>query len=283
MKIRTNINGLSTNLTMEKGILHTGEKDKKNKIENYFRDKISYPSVSVMGYDVLSAKLNGFIFSARKTVINTINAHSFVVAEHDKDFSNALKSADVLIPDGFPIVMAAKFLNDTRIYKIAGEDLFFHLLYNLNESSGSCFFLGSTDKTLDKIKSRLDEEYPNIKARFYSPPFKQEFSEEDNEKMIKEINQFHPDVLFVGMTAPKQEKWVHENGKKIDAKTITSIGAVFDFYARNIKRPSEFWRSLRLEWFVRLIKEPRRLWRRYLVSSPIFFKYLLEYKIGLRK
>lgn len=284
MKINSTINSLSINSQVRgEKITTTIEEEKRNNLETYFRENINYPSVGVMGFNVFSSKLNGFNFSFRKTVINTINAHSFVVAQNDKDFSNALQFSDVLIPDGFPIVMAAKMLKNATIYKIAGEDLFFHLLHSLNKSSGSCFFLGSTEKTLEKIKSRLEEEYPHVKATFYSPPFKQQFSEEDNKNMIQAINQYQPDVLFVGMTAPKQEKWVHENAEYIHAKTICSIGAVFDFYARNIKRPSKFWRFLRLEWFIRLVKEPRRLWRRYLVSSPIFFKYLFLYKFGFIK
>jgi N-acetylglucosaminyldiphosphoundecaprenol N-acetyl-beta-D-mannosaminyltransferase len=92
--------------------------------------------------------------------------------------------------------------------------------------------------------------------------------------MIAAVNEVKPDVLFVGMTAPKQEKWGHANKKKLDAKTICAIGAVFDFYAGTVERPSQFWINLQLEWFIRLVKEPKRMWRRYLYYGP-FFLYLL--------
>jgi N-acetylglucosaminyldiphosphoundecaprenol N-acetyl-beta-D-mannosaminyltransferase len=252
-------------------------------LDENIHDKMSYPSVNVMGYNVYSGKLNDIEFAEQKTVINTINAHSYVVARGDEGFKKALQSPDILIADGFPIVMAARWLKDKSIQKIAGEDIFFYLLNKLNYSSGSCFFLGSSEETLGKIKNRLTFEFPKIKAEFFSPPFRDKFKSEDNEVMIGRINQFKPDVLFIGMTAPKQEKWVLENYNHIDAKIICSIGAVFDFYSRNIKRPSKFWRFLRLEWFIRLVKEPRRLWRRYLVSSPIFFKHLFLHKFGYKK
>ena len=249
----------------------------------YIKDLTNYPSVPVMGYNVYSGKLKDLQFSGTRTIVNTLNAHSFVVARKDESFHKALSSSDILIADGFPIVMAARILNSGTIYKIAGEDMFFFLLNQLKQTSGSCFFLGSSGQTLKKIQKRLKNEYPEVNARFFSPPFKQKFTDRDNLEMISRVNQFKPDVLFVGMTAPKQEKWVYENAPGIDARIICSIGAVFDFYARNITRPSKFWVSLRMEWFIRLLKEPKRLWRRYFVSSPVFFKYLLYYKTGILK
>lgn len=280
VKIKTQNNYLFTRPSNFEDYSSSTVKKRKFQDDN-IHDKMSYPSVNVMGYDVYSGRLHDIEFAEQKTVINTINAHSYVVARTDEGFRKALQSPDILIADGFPIVMAAKWLKDKSIRKIAGEDIFFYLLKKLNFSAGSCFFLGSSEETLEKIKNRLTFEFPNIKAEFFSPPFKEKFLKEDNELMIGKINQFNPDVLFIGMTAPKQEKWVHENYSYIDAKIICSIGAVFDFYSRNIKRPSKFWVLLRLEWFIRLIKEPRRLWKRYLLSSPRFLKELVFIKLGL--
>ena len=122
---------------------------------------------------------------------------------------------------------------------------------------------------------RLEREHPGVRAGFFSPPFKAEFSKDDNESMIKAINEFDPEVLFVGMTAPKQEKWVHENRHLLNAKVICSIGAVFDFYAGTKKRPGKLWRKTGLEWLPRFFMEPGRLWKRNLVSTPLFIWYVL--------
>jgi N-acetylglucosaminyldiphosphoundecaprenol N-acetyl-beta-D-mannosaminyltransferase len=99
--------------------------------------------------------------------------------------------------------------------------------------------------------------------------------------MISAINNFAPDILFVGMTAPKQEKWVYLNKSQINAKIICSIGAVFDFYSGNIKRPNQFWINLGLEWLIRFLKEPRRLFNRNFISTPLFLFYVLKAKLFL--
>lgn len=234
-----------------------------------------------MGYRVFSDNLEKISWiNNSPLVINTINAYSYIVARDDKQFKIALQESDILVPDGFPVVVAAKFLKKEKIQKVAGADVFKSLCEKLNQSGGSCFFLGSSEITLEKIKERLSEDYPNIKAGFYSPPYKKEFSDEENTQMLNEVNSFKPDVLFVGMTAPKQEKWVASHSKKLQVGLVTSIGAVFDFYARTTSRPSAFWVNNNLEWFIRLLKEPKRLWKRYLVYSPLFFYHMLAYKIS---
>lgn len=113
----------------------------------------------------------------------------------------------------------------------------------------------------------------------HASPFKEKFSDKENRDIINCINALTPDVLFVGMTAPKQEKWAYEHFEKINAKHVCCIGAVFDFYAGTIERPPQWMIKLGLEWLGRLIKEPRRLWHRYLISSPVIIKDVLEYKL----
>lgn len=241
-------------------------------------------TIDLLTYEVCGSDLNEIgLKDNGAVVINTINAYSYVVAKKDPLFRKALQSSAVLVPDGFPIVVAAKFLKGKKIKKIAGADVFFHYCEKLNSEKGKCFFMGSSEKTLERIKIRLNTEYPNISTGFYSPPFKKEFSDEENKEIITHINAFSPDVLFVGMTAPKQEKWVHQFCNQINAQVIASIGAVFDFYAGTVDRPSEFWIKLNLEWFIRLLKEPKRLWKRYLIYSPIFFIDMLLAKVRLKK
>lgn len=211
-------------------------------------------------------------------IINTINPHSYCIAKKDNKFKEALKSSDILLPDGVGIVLAERFLNDKRIKKIAGYDLFLFLMKNLDIEGGAAFFLGASSETLSKIKARSLKEFPNIRVGGFSPPYKKKFSIEESKKMCKEVNDFKPDVLFVGMTAPKQEKWVQEFKDELFVRNICSIGAVFDFYAGNIKRSSRFWIDLGLEWLPRLLKEPKRLFYRNFISSPKFILEVLSFK-----
>jgi N-acetylglucosaminyldiphosphoundecaprenol N-acetyl-beta-D-mannosaminyltransferase len=240
-------------------------------------------TTKVFEYNVFSAGIDSIKLTDSILVINTINAYSYIVAKSDPTFSEALKASDILLPDGFPVVTAAKWLAHEKIVKIAGADIFYHLCGYLNGIKGRCFFLGSSDSTLALIEARLKKDFPNITAGYYSPPYKKIFSAEDNQKMIEAVNAFEPNVVFVGMTAPKQEKWVHEHSKKLKTGIICSIGAVFDFYAGSVKRPAPFWIRMKLEWFIRLLKEPRRLWKRYLVYSPLFFVDLILWKVGVRR
>lgn len=240
----------------------------------------SLSTLPLKDYSIFNGVLNQIGF-AQKILINTINQYSFCIAEEDVNFKQSLQYADVLLPDGMAIVAAVRLLTGQKIKKIAGADMHRHLLQELNQKGGSCFYLGSSDNTLLKIKERVLIDFPNIRVGTFSPPFKTEFSQTDNEKMVETVNAFKPDVLFVGMTAPKQEKWAYTHKQQLDAKIICTIGAVFDFYAGTVKRPSPFWINLRLEWFIRLLKEPKRMWQRYLYYGPVFIKHILEQKIKL--
>ena len=212
--------------------------------------------------------------------INTINAHSYNVAQKDVEFATTLLDSDYVIPDGQSIVWARRLLLKENIKRIAGADLFFWEMERMNKENGSVFFLGSTNKTLDKIKEKLIQEYPNVIVNVYSPPYKASFSEEENNEMISAINKANPHVLFVGMTAPKQEKWIAQHIDRINVQHVCAIGAVFDFYAGNIKRAPEWMQDKGLEWLYRLMKEPRRMWKRYIIGNTKFFFYILKEKIS---
>jgi len=238
--------------------------------------------IKCMQYHITAQELSEMTISD-KQVIDTLNAYSFVVAESNPQFKHALQQSDILVADGFPVVMAVRLLTEKRIQKIAGADLFAHFMSKLNQIAGKVFFLGSSDETLAKIKSKVAIDYPNVKVAIYSPPFKPEFNDQDSATMIEKVNKEQPDVLFVGMTAPKQEVWVELHKELLDAKVLCQIGAVFDFYAGNVRRAPAWMIKMKLEWFYRLIKEPRRMWKRYLVYSPLFFWYLLLYFVGIKK
>jgi N-acetylglucosaminyldiphosphoundecaprenol N-acetyl-beta-D-mannosaminyltransferase len=240
------------------------------------------PVIKILGYDIFSGEKQ-FFSNGFRGVVNTISPHSYIEARNDSLFHEALMASDIIIPDGVGIVMACKVLAGKKTTKIAGSDLHEVIINALNERKGSCFYLGSSDATLQKIKERFSREQPAVRVGLFSPPYKTVFNKVDTDSMINAVNEFNPDVLFVGITAPKQEKWVHENRHLINAPVICSIGAVFDFYAGTVKRPGKFWISIGLEWLPRLIREPRRLWRRTLISTPLFIWYVLCEKFRVTK
>ncbi len=220
--------------------------------------------------------------TSQKLLVSCLNQYTYCIAEEDVQFKEALLNSEVLLPDGIGIVAAVKFLNGKRIKKIAGADLHLYLLQQLNAAGGRCFYLGSAEATLQKIKERLSLEFPAVKVGFYAPPHAAQFSEAESTAMVDAVNSFNPDVLFIGMTAPKQEKWAHAHKERLNARAICCIGAVFDFYAGTVERPHPFMISIGLEWFGRLLSEPKRLWRRYLYYGPIFLWLLFKEKKSSR-
>lgn len=237
-----------------------------------------FETLALFDYSILASDI-GFLQPGSKCVVNTINQYSYIMAEKDPVFKKALLGSDVLLPDGIGIVVAAKVMTNKKIKKIAGADLHLYLLQRLQATGGSCFYLGSSETTLSAIGQRLGREFPGVRAGFYSPPFKQVFDENDNRKMVEAVNTFRPDVLFIGMTAPKQEKWSADHRDQLQANVICSIGAVFDFYAGTISRPGNIWIKLGLEWFVRLVREPRRMSKRYLYYGFPFVLMIARQKI----
>lgn len=208
-----------------------------------------------------------------KLLINTINAHSYNTALKDELFAEALTKGDVLIPDGVSIVKACKWLKAKSQPKerIAGWDLFVFEMDKLNRKGGKCFFMGSSEKVLSLIKKRAAVDYPNIIVETYSPPYKPEFSKEDNDAIIEAINKANPDLLWIGMTAPKQEKWTYSHWNELNIHChVGTIGAVFDFFAGTVARAPMWWQEHGLEWAYRLLKEPKRMWRRYIIGNTLF-------------
>lgn len=239
-----------------------------------------YKTVNLFGFSVFCDSLDKIDFNSRM-VINTINPHSYHIALKDDNFHHALVNSEILLPDGIGIVLANRVLNRSKIERIAGFDLFMHILESNRHRPIKCFFLGSSVNTLKKIGERLNREYPNIEFASFSPPFKNEFSQEDNEEMVSYINSFDPDFLFVGMTAPKQEKWTSANLKDLNVNVVCNIGAVFDFFAGTAKRAPSYMVNNGFEWLHRSLTSTRLL-KRSLTTSPLFLHYVfVEYMRNL--
>lgn len=208
-----------------------------------------------------------------KKLINTINAHSYNTALKDDLFAEALMNGDALIPDGASIVKACKKIHAKSQPKerIAGWDLFEMEMKRLNEKGGKCMFMGSSEKVLGLIREKAREVYPNIEVVTYSPPYKPEFNDAENKAIVDAINAANPDLLWIGMTAPKQEKWTYSHWDELNIHChVGTIGAVFDFFAGTAKRAPLWWQRHSLEWLYRLIIEPKRMWRRYIIGNTLF-------------
>jgi len=269
-------------------------KDERISVECDGRDNVDdLQTEDILDYSVCSDDLSDCVEAIVNWIgvgkvgrwLACINPHSYAVALKQPKFSAALKSADWLVPDGAGIVFASRMLRGQIRARVTGSDLFLGLQREMDERGGhNVFFLGSTEETLLAMRDRMAVDFPNINvAGSYSPPFKEEYSQCEIEEMSAAINRARPDVLWVGMTAPKQELWLHDNLNQLETvKFAAAIGAVFDFYAGNVKRSHPFFQKIGLEWLPRLLREPRRLWRRMFVSAPIFVWHVVKARFGHR-
>jgi N-acetylglucosaminyldiphosphoundecaprenol N-acetyl-beta-D-mannosaminyltransferase len=207
------------------------------------------------------------------------NPHSLVVARSDSEFRDALARASAVVADGVGCTLAATLAGVSVGPRITGSDFFVAIMNSLNRTGGRAFFFGSNTQVLAKLTERVGRDFPHVETTSLSPPYGP-WSEEENRLMIDGICEFMPDVLWVGMTAPKQEKWVFANEAKLGVPVIGSIGAVFDYYAGVTKRAPQWICDLGLEWLYRLPREPRRLWRRTMISAPLFLWLIFRERIS---
>lgn len=242
----------------------------------------STKSLTTMGYSVYSSTLDEIVLNSSRTdLLTTISPNSYGISTKDVEFRKSLINSDFLVLDGVYFALSSIILQGQNIRKNQGPDVFSHFMDRMNKSNGKVFFLGASIQTLAKIEERTRIDYPNIKVGSYSPPYKTKFSDDDSQKMIDEVNAFKPDVLFIGMTCPKQETWAYKFKDKLDAKLICCVGAVFDWFAGNQKNIHPLWWKLRLAWLKRTIDRPEIL-KRY-PNIGIFFVHLFFAIIGIKK
>lgn len=216
-----------------------------------------------------------------KYVVNTISPNSYGISVSNQDMNDALKGADFLVLDGWYFVLLPWLRDGEKAKRITGWDCFMYYANKLNASSGKMFLLGSTEKTLALMKANMANDFPNVRVETYSPPFKPVFTEEDNKRIHEAINAFEPDVLVIGMTAPKQEIWAYQNKEFCNFHISIAIGNVFDWYAGNTKRPNIFWQKIGLEWLVRIFYRPE-IFRRNIGNQMRFFRHLLLALLRIR-
>jgi len=209
----------------------------------------------------------------------TPNVDHIMKLQVDKEFRDVYQQADLILPDGMPLIWASKILGSPLIEKVSGSDLFVKLCERASEGGFRLFFLGGNPGDAKKAKEVLMRKYPLLKiVGVYCPPFGFERDECENSNIEQIIRKAEPDILFVGLGAPKQEKWIHAHYRAIGVPVSIGIGISFSYVAGAIRRAPLWMQKIGLEWFWRLLMEPKRLWKRYLVDDIKFFNLVLKQK-----
>ena len=205
------------------------------------------------------------------------NVHTVVMSYEDESYRNIQNSAALALPDGKPLSVVSRLRGFEDAQKVSGPDLMPEM-FKLSEEKGyTHYFYGSTEVTLEKLKQALAIRYPNLKiVGMYSPPFRP-LTEEEDAKIIQQINNAAPDFIWIGLGAPKQEQWMYAHRDKV-CGIMLGVGAGFDFHAGTVKRAPVWMQKSGLEWLYRLTQDPKRLFGRYVITNTKFLWYWLSGK-----
>lgn len=197
------------------------------------------------------------------------NVHTTVMSYENEDYLVVQNGAELALPDGKPLSIVCKKRGYKEAARVTGPDLMGEI-FEISEQKGyRHYFYGSTEETLQLLKEKLLEKYPDIQiAGMYSPPFRK-LNEEEDKQIVEQINNTEPDFVWVGLGAPKQENWMAEHKDKVQGLML-GVGAGFDYHAGNIKRAPKWMQKCSLEWLYRLMQDPKRLFKRYLDTNVKF-------------
>lgn len=214
--------------------------------------------------------IDGWIRSRNGSYVCITGVHGVIESQTDDNLRSIHNAAGLVTPDGMPLVWMARWLGHKHVSRVYGPDLMARLS-ELSPSRGyRHFYYGGAEGLADKLKHAVQRDYPGIEiVGTITPPFRALTPEEDA-AVVAEINAARPDIVWVGLSTPKQERWMADHVGKLEAPVLIGVGAAFDFLA-GTKRQAPAWMQRNgLEWFFRLVTEPRRLWRRYLSIVPRF-------------
>lgn len=201
------------------------------------------------------------------------NVHTTVMSYEDESYKAIQNGGFMAIPDGKPLSIVSKIRGFKEAERVTGPDLMEEIFKISEENGYRHYFYGSTKETLEALKGKLNEKYPNMKiVGMYSPPFRKLTKDEDRE-VVEYINISNPDFIWIGLGAPKQEIWMSEHKNNIKGLML-GVGAGFDYHAECIKRAPKVMQSLSLEWLYRLLQDPKRLFRRYFETNIKFIYYI---------
>jgi len=213
----------------------------------------------------------------KNSIIITPNVAHILLLQKDKQFRKIYSETDMILADGMPLIWVSKIMGTPLKEKISGSDLLPKLCAVAAENGFRIFLLGGRPGSALKASEVLKKEYPALQiAGAYSPPFGFERNKTENDKIVKMIKDSKVDILFVGLGAPKQEKWIYEHYRDIGVPVSIGVGVTIEFMAGLVKRAPLWMQKMGLEWFFRLIQEPKRLWKRYLIGNTIFVLLVLR-------
>ena len=238
--------------------------------------------ISAISMDDAVRMSDGLIASNGKGYVCVTGVHGVTEAQNDPEFRKILNESFLTTPDGMPMVWIGKlrgFSNMTRVY---GPDFMVELCRAGAERGYTHFLYGGKDGVVDHLRRALEEKIPGVRiVGAYTPPFRALTQDEEN-TLLQMVSRIRPDIFWIGLSTPKQERFMARYWDKLDTKMMVGVGAAFDLHTGNMKDAPDWMKQAGLQWLHRLCQEPKRLWKRYLINNPIFVYRMCLQLLGIR-
>ncbi len=239
--------------------------------------------VSAINMDTALAQITAAVARKQKGYICVTGVHGVSEAQSDESFRAILNRAFLCTPDGMPLVWVGRWSGQRQMDRVYGPDLMLAVMEASEKAGWRHFFYGGANQTAECLREKLLRRFPKLLVTgVYEPPFRPLNATELRE-LTQQVAAAAPDIFWVGLSTPKQEKFMAEFLQQLDATLMIGVGAAFDFHAGRVKQAPRWMQRSGLEWFFRLCCEPRRLWKRYLKNNPLFLWRICLQKTGLRK
>ncbi len=248
-------------------------------------EKINILGVNVSAIDMPMALdvIEGWIARRERHYVTITGVHGIIESQADDELRHIHNRAGLVTPDGMPLVWLSRLNGHRHVARVYGPDLMLVLCERSAAKGYRHYFYGGKEGVPDLLKTRLQRRLPGLNVvGTYSPPFRP-LTEVEDDRIVETINAAEPDIVWVGLSTPKQERWMAAHVDRLDAPVLIGVGAAFDFHAGLLKRAPRWVQHSGLEWLFRLLSEPRRLWRRYFKIVPLFIVKILGQMAGLRR
>lgn len=247
------------------------------------RSEVLGLNVSAINMKMALERVQQWIENREPNYICVTGVHGVMESQRDSELMAIHNRAGMVTPDGMPLVWLSRLKGHNHVRRVYGPD-FMLAVCELSQEKGYRHFLyGGAEGVADKLARALQERFPRIQiAGTYCPPFRP-LTEAEDEAVIRQIDESRADIVWVGLSTPKQERWMDQHIGRIAAPVLAGVGAAFDFNAGLKKQAPKWMQAAGMEWFFRMVTEPRRLAKRYLRNNPLFLYELLRDSLRSKK
>lgn len=260
-----------------------GRPSQRQRIDPLQRVNVLGVGVSAIDMEAALRTIEGWIDRGESHYVTITGVHGVMESQRDEELRRIHNRAGMVTPDGMPLVWVSHLAGHRQVRRVYGPELMLAVCQKSLERGYRHYLYGGAEGVPERLAERLQSLFPGLQiVGILSPPFRALTPEEDSD-VVERINAAGPDIVWVGLSTPKQERWMAAHLGRLRAPVMVGVGAAFDFHAGLKKQAPRWVQQSGLEWMFRLVTEPRRLWKRYLRNNPLFVYSILLQAVGIRR